>query len=480
MSDLWNNKILPTINHPVLALHAALFLVINLGMLKLATTIFWQRRSDIESDLRLFASELSLVVFVVALVAGGIGIVYRLQGTPRPQATEGESFTQRMKRWGNDPFIMLDTGIYAVAFLGLIATILLMIEVSGFGPVSVWSWWARQLFYTLTGVLVLIAVRAVADAAGADTVAEQSAPSGAADEDPKEEDGTESDDESDSPKSESQDESKELGGPGFAQRVIARVSSPQQQLYYGAIAVAYLGLLYLVLNGWGRNESRPATIWENFFWELAIVIGGVGLIMLLARVVEVVTHTESDEVIDKTRSMANQLAARLKNPGMATLGVLFAIAASASAYGLINIWRVRNSPVLDFWAEVMWTTHLVVPAVMLPLVLWSLWKVIRSPEARASSSLLYDPYRLAGIAIFLIAYAGMIDFVLHAWDGRDNGPARIWDTAGEDLFNVAARVSIFVIVRAVIAALVLGDNPVAPATESSETESDEAAEPSPG
>lgn len=479
MSDLWNNKILPTINHPVLALHAALFLVINLGMVKLATSIFWQRRSGVESDLRLFASELSLVVFVAALVAGGMAIVYRLQGTPRPAAGKSESFAQRLKRWSKDPFFMLDTGIYAVAFLGLIATILLMLEVSGFGPVSVWSWWARQLFFTLIGVLVLVAVRAVADAAGADTATGQTAPSGAADEDTKEEEETESDDEPDSAKSKSEDSPAEPSGPGFAQRMVARISTPQQQLYYGTIAVAYLGLLFFVLNGWSRNESRPATIWQNFFWELALIVGGVGAIIVLARLVEVVTHTESDEDIDESQSMVNQLAARLKNPGMATAGVMIAIAASAAAYGLINIWRSRNADVLDFWAEVMWTTHLVVPAVMFPLVLWSLWKVVRSPEARASASLLFDPYRLSGIAIFLIAYAGMIDFVFHAWDERDNGPARIWDTAGEDLFNVAARVSIFVIIRAVIAALVLGDDPVEPVTESSGTAPETEAEPAP-
>ncbi len=453
MSDFWNNKVVPALNHPVLALHAAFFLVLNLGMLKIFTSLIWQRRSDIESDLRLLASELSLVVFVIALVAGAMAVVYRLQGRSAPEAPDEESFGQRLRRWSTDPFFMLTVGIYAVAFLGLIATLLLMLEVTGFGPVSVWSWWATRLFFTLVGVLVLVAIRALADVVGEPALDDSSPTNTVSASDAEVENQAPS-------SSESEEKSDSPTGPGLAERLISGISTPRQQLHYGAIAAAYLGLIFLVLDMWSWNERRPGFIWQNFFWELAIVVGGVGAILLLARLVEVASHTESDAAPDKSQTFVAQLASRIKHPGNLSVGVLIAIGLAAGAFGLINIWTSRNQDGVDFWSEVMWTMHLVIPAVMFPVVLWSLWTILRSAEARASSSLLFDPYRLAGLAIIATAYAGMIDFVFSAWDGRDNGPARIWDVVGEDLFNVAARVAVFIVLRAIIAAVVLGDNQV--------------------
>lgn len=463
MNDFWNNKVVPTLVHPVLALHAILFLTLNLGFLKVFTTLINQRKFDLESDLRLVASQLSLVFFVVALVAGGMAVAYSLLGSQRPVADDDEGLQQRVKRWLSDPYILLNTGIYLVAYLGLIATVLLMVELRGSGPAGVWLWWSTQMFYTLTGVLVLLAVKTLANSVI--TNVPSAAPSGAAEEDEAKssDDKDETvDDESD--KGDSAENSEE-SGPGFADRMFSHVSMWQLQARYGLIAVGYLGALYFVLDMWSWRNTRPNSIWWIFFFDLALVVGAIGVVILLSRLIEVATHSEVTDSDDSAETWANRTVARLRDPGKAAYLVTVSMAMIVGAWALINIWLTRNDDVLDFWSEVLWTLHLAIPAIALPFIFWSLWQVITSERAQAVGTLLFDPYRQLTIVIYLIAYAGMIDFVLHAWDDRNRAPAMIWETAGEDLFNVAARVAVFVVLRAIVAALVIGKNPVVTAVE---------------
>lgn len=50
----------------------------------------------------------------------------------------------------------------------------------------------------------------------------------------------------------------------------------------------------------------------------------------------------------------------------------------------------------------------------------------------------------------MTVYFGLIDFVLHMLIFRDLKPARIWDIAADDLFNVLVRVGVLVAIRAVL------------------------------
>lgn len=462
MSDFWQNKIIPMLTNPVLALHGILFLVINLGLVKLLTDLIDGRRRDMTSDFIVLTSTLAQVIFVAALIVGAMAIVYGLLGKNRPEAADDEGMQDRMKRWLNDPYILLDIGIFAVIYLGLISRILFMNELRGAGPVSVWSWWATKMFYLTTGVLALLAIRAFAHhvIASATGASEGSADAKA--------DGD----------SDGDDEKSEDSGAGFADRMVAHVSTWQQQMRYGVIALAYFGAIFIVLDMWDFRDFRPNGIWWNYFWSMSLVLGGIGAILLLTRLLEVVTHSEQDDPDDRSESMANRMAAKFKDPGRMSLMVFFAMAAVAGAWGLINIWLTRNEGALDFWAEVMWTLHIIVPAIGVPFVFWSMWQVITSPQARSSGTLLYDPYRQMTILIYLVAYLGMVDFVFHGWIYRDANPAFIWETVGEDLFNVVARVGIFVALRAIVAALVMGSNPEA-VNASPEPAKSEEAEPEP-
>ncbi len=463
MTDFWQNKIIPILTHPVTALHGVLFLALNIGFLKVFTTLIAERQREFESDLRVIASHMSLVIFVVALIAGAMAVVYSIFGTQRPEKADDEDMQARMKRWLTDPFKLLDIGIYAVAYLGLIATLLVMIEVRGFGPVTVWSWWAQQMFFMLTGVLVLILVRALANSLA------MTAPSGAADDD-EEESKEDSDDEEKA-------EDSGSDGPGFADRWLAHVGTWELQARYGLIALGYLGALFVLLDMWNWRDFPANALWWNYFREMAIVLGAIGVVILLRRVIEVATHTETVDPEDDSVSMVNQVIAKIHDPGKASLMVLVAMAFTAGSFALMNIWLARNADVLDFWAEVMWSLHLAVPAIAFPLILWSLWQVLTSENARASKSFLYDPYRQLTVVIYLVAYLGMIDFVFHGWLFRDLPPAREWQIVGEDLFDVVARVSVFVALRAVVAAVIMGRNPAVEESTDSSSDAEAEAEP---
>jgi Ca2+/Na+ antiporter len=476
MNDFWQSKVLPTLTHPVLALHGILFLVLNIGLIKIFTALISGRKRDLESDFRLLASELALVVFMVALVAGTMAAIYNIQAKERPEAKDDEGFKDRLQRWSNDPFFMLDAGIYGVAYLGLISIILLMVEVSGIGPVSVWSWFATQLFYVLGGVLILLAVRSLANSfgppapvtePGEGSAAATTAASAKAEEssDSKSEDSDDDDDSGDS-----KDEGEP--GPGFVDRLVSNLSTWPQQFRWGILAVTYLGLLFLVLDMWDFRNTRPNTIWNFFFFEMAIIAGAVGALLLINMFLQVASHTVNPVKAAKDATRVNRLAARFTDPGHMALMVLVVMGGIVGSWALMNIWTSRNQDVLDFWAEVTWSLHYLVPAVAFPLVMWSMWQVLTSKAARNSKTLLNDPYRLMTYTIYFIAYLGMIDFVFHAWLYKDFGPARIWGIVGEDLFNVVARVAIFVALRALLSAVVMGPNPevLQPVTETADAE----------
>lgn len=440
MKTWWDKYILTAVLNPIAGLFAVYFLVVSLGMVKTITVLIDDRRGDVISDLRTFVSHMSLVVFVAVLLAGAIAIIYRLDGRRASKAPgDDESFLQKVQRILMDPFAVFEGGIYTVAVLGLLTGILVMIEFAGVRPTTIWLEWALQLFYTLAAVLILIAVRAILHSIGSkDEAAVGSLKDAAA---------------SASSDSEGLDDAAN-DGPAKPTRVegwLSYISTWQQQLYWGVIALAYLGGLMLSLEMWTARDNFPTNIWTRFFYDIAGIIGTMGVIVLLTRLAEIASGKANTFSMAGSHGVADRVSRVLSDPGRVVLPVLLIIAVAGSAWALIIIWSGRNAPVDYFWSQVMSTLFLLVAAISLPLVLWSLWKGLFEPNAvRTGPPFLYDTPRLLKILIVLMVYMGLIEFVLDMWIFRDSNPASIWALGMSDLFNIAVRVGLLVAVRAIL------------------------------
>src|SRR5690606_23493968 len=103
-----------------------------------------------------------------------------------PAVPEKESLQDRIWRLWTDPFTLLEAGIYGTMLLGLMATVLAVVVRRNSSVLGIAEGLLAQVFYMLLGVLLLVALRAIAENIGS----VKAAPSGGAEDEKKPESTT--------------------------------------------------------------------------------------------------------------------------------------------------------------------------------------------------------------------------------------------------------------------------------------------------
>ena len=367
----WVQKFIVTaLTNPVAALFAAFYLVLWTGLVKVILDLVNQRNASIEANFRLFFSGTALLLFIVAVIAGAIAIVYRLRGRGRPVAPENESLQDRVWRLWTDPFTLLEAGIYGVMLLGLMATVVQMYQRRNAGALNIFEGWVLQLFYVLIGVLLLVALRAVVDSIG-----KAKAPSGGAEDEKKSDDTVAV---AEKAQAEKPAASAVEPAPAWSQKLIEQLSTAPQQLKVGTYIVAYLGLTSLAIDVWDQRGFADFTIWTSFVWGLLTVVVATGLLILAARVVDVLQRRQHAEVSGDggVAAFVQELLPWMTQPGKTAQAVLLVIASEAAVWVLMSVWNGRFSTVLNFWEGVTSTLFTAGSVVAIPLVLWSVWQAL--------------------------------------------------------------------------------------------------------
>lgn len=413
------------ITDPYAVLGLLVYALVIGGLLHAMADAFGWDGGGVKAFFNGFLNDIWVASGAVGFTLGMIAIVH---GIRTRKGGDGPKVPSSMSNSMLDPVRLFTFAPWVFAALGIIkalydlVTLEIAFEALAFRTTSL-------LFYVSAGFFLMIALRIISDWLHSDpssaSAASASATTSAAETEP-DGDGSEKTTE---PASSS---------TSFADSLKNLTSDANRTLMFGVYLTAYLGVASLLFIMWRLFDSNPNSIWNAFFTDIALIGVAVGFLMIARPLVNwiignEVTGGEIQQAEGETRSAWLQ---RVTGNPMHVINIgTIVILLSVFPFYLIQLWSNRNTPVINFWSELLGITLLVIVIVGALLVLRSTAMIVLSGSSTpigqrlklaADGPLMSDPGQLLRILVYLIAFVGLGSVCLTVWWWQGEAVWQIW------------------------------------------------------
>ena len=244
--EAWQVRVARFLASPQQQLYAGIFVIAYLGALQIIVDMWDFHNESFSTVWPRFVLEMLQVVFGVGIAVAGLQIIRTMSGAKSGVTGEISRWQDKLSQMFADPLRAVDWVVISIAALAVLWWVLNLHSARFSGPALLWLSISRTTFDVLAIILVPLVIRAglIAHARGG------------------------------------------LGSTAGGQLL----EDPDRLLKLGIYALAYVGILEIVLNMWVVRGISETGIWLTLLYGMAKVMTPIAIAVALRAVGEVVTN----------------------------------------------------------------------------------------------------------------------------------------------------------------------------------------------